>query len=95
MARKTNVSLMLETVINRVLVDSGRPARQLSNDDALMETIGLDSLDLAVTVVNLEQELGVDPFRSGASGARTFGELVTLYQRALDDSQTRKDPADE
>ena len=38
-------------VVNRVLTDSGRPARQFDDDDILTKTIGLDSLDLAVLVV--------------------------------------------
>ena len=80
----TTVRKTLEAVINRVLTESGRAARSFSAEDTLTDTIGLDSLDLAVTVVALEQELGVDPFRSGAPVVRTFAELVRLYERALE-----------
>ena len=69
-------------VINRVLNDSGRSAREFQSDDSLIGTIGLDSLDLAVMVVGMEQALGVDPFRSGAAPVATFGELVDLYANA-------------
>jgi len=75
-----------ESAINHVLEDSGRPMRKLRDDDTLMETIGLDSLDLAVTVVSLEQELGVDPFRASVASVRTFGQLVRLYTDALNES---------
>jgi acyl carrier protein len=70
-------------IINRVLTDSGRPARELQDEDTLIGTVGLDSLDLAVMVVGLEQELGIDPFRSGARPVQTFGELVQLYENIL------------
>ncbi len=70
-------------VINRVLTDSGRPARTLRADDTLTGTVGLDSLDLAVLVVGLEQSLGIDPFRRGARPVQTYGELVALYESNL------------
>ncbi len=69
--------------INKVLTDSGRPAREFADDDTLTGAIGLDSLDLAVMVVTLEQSLGVDPFRSGASPVPTFGKIVDLYAKHI------------
>jgi len=72
-------------VINGRLADSDRPQRTFSDDDALRDDLGLDSLDLAATIVGLEQALGVDPFRQGVRPVRTFGELVDLYTKALDD----------
>jgi acyl carrier protein len=77
-----SVAEVVTGVINRVLTDSGRPARQPGSDDTLTGTLGLDSLDLAVLVVGLEQALGVDPFRQGARAVRTYGELVELYTTA-------------
>lgn len=73
------VQTAVAQVINRVLTDSGRPARQFQSQETLIRDIGLDSLDLAVLVVGLEQALGVDPFRAGAPPVQTFGELVELY----------------
>jgi acyl carrier protein len=70
-------------VVNRILTDSGRPARTLRADDTLVGTVGLDSLDLAVLVVGLEQALGVDPFRAGARPVPTYGQLVELYESVL------------
>jgi len=79
----TDVRITAITVINRVLRESGRPERKLGDDDSLTGTIGLDSLDLATTVVHLENELGVDPFRDGATPVRTVGELVVLYAKSV------------
>ena len=70
-------------VINRILTDSGRPKVELQDTDILTETVGLDSLDLAVLVVGLEQSLGIDPFRQGAQPVPTFGQLCDLYHQHL------------
>jgi|GEM_PF-460215 len=73
----------ISEVINRVLADAGRPRREISGQDTLTGSLGLDSLDLAVVVVGLEQQLGVDPFRNGAPPIRTFDQLVALYEGAV------------
>jgi acyl carrier protein len=43
---------------------------------------GLDSLDLAGILVDLEYFAGFDPFHDGFKEFRTAGELVNLYTRA-------------
>ena len=60
-----------------------RATRVIADDDALVATIGLDSLDLAVMTVRLEQQFGNDPFRQGPRAVRTFGELVAVYEQSL------------
>lgn len=70
--------------VNRVLTDSGRPEKSPADDDDLNAELGLDSLDLAVVVVTLEKELGLDPFQDGRATARTFGQLVRLYDTGDD-----------
>lgn len=80
---RTDVRETVVAVIQRVLQDSGRPVPALSDDENLTGDIGLDSLDLAVLVVGLEQELGVDPFRAGAAPVATVGSLVDLYTQHL------------
>jgi len=54
----------------------------ITDDSALME-IGLDSLDYAVLVTRLHDELGVDPFTLSTDSyyPTTFGELVSFYGR--------------
>jgi acyl carrier protein len=69
--------------IDKVLTDSGRTPREFTDQDALAADIGLDSLDLAVLVVTLEQQLGIDPFREATRTARTLGDLVDIYMQAL------------
>jgi len=66
--------------IGRVLRDSGRPVPEnIADEDTFAAKLKLDSLDMAVLVVALETDLGVDPFRSGVAPVRTFGELVSVY----------------
>ena len=83
MTNTDSVRSTVGQVINRVLTDTGRGSREFEDDDTLTGTIGMDSLDLAVMVVGLEQSLGVDPFRTGAHPVQTFGELVALYEKTV------------
>jgi acyl carrier protein len=43
--------------------------------------VGMDSLDLAVLVRELEEATGHDPFSDGFIEFRTAGELAKLYVR--------------
>ena len=71
------------STINKVRTDSGRASMDIDDSHTLMGDVSLDSLDLAQLVVALEQQLGCDPFRDGSATARTVGELVAVYQKAL------------
>ena len=71
-----------------VLRDTGREAAPLEPGMRLAGDVGLDSLDLAQTIVLLERSLGVDPFRASVPGAvrpplRTVADLVAVYEAAL------------
>ena len=68
--------------INKIRTDLGRDKLTPSDSDALTGELGLDSLDLAVLVVSLEKQLGVDPFRDGSATARTLAELTAVYEQA-------------
>lgn len=78
-----SIAATIQRVINRILSESGREKGTFSTEDTLTDSIGLDSLDLAVMVVSLEQELGADPFRAGAAPVASFGELVALYEESV------------
>lgn len=71
----------IEQTVQEILADRGTSSRRISEGDTLTGTLGLDSLDLAVLVVKLEQELGCDPFRDGLAPVSTFGDLVAVYQQ--------------
>jgi len=82
MSTQSTTREAVENAIREVLADKGAPVPELKDDDRLMETLGLDSLDLAVLVTKLEQELGRDPFRSGRGAVATVGEFVAVYEEA-------------
>lgn len=74
--------------IRTVLRDTGRAAGSIEGPMLLATDLGLDSLDLAQSIVLLERSLGVDPFRSAAAGSprpaiRTVSDLVAIYSQAL------------
>lgn len=68
--------------VSATLRQAGREVPNPLEDDTLLnEGLHLDSLDLAVVVVELERQLGVDPFRQAGTAIRTLGDLVAMYQR--------------
>lgn len=70
----------IHETIAQILSDNGREARTVRDADLLRETLGFDSLDLAVLVVRLEQRLGVDPFRTKRLKVRSVGDLAAAYE---------------
>ncbi|HEY5835747.1 acyl carrier protein [Streptomyces sp.] len=70
--------------IRSLLLDQDGESGSISLDDAL-GSVGLNSLMLAQLLIQLEEELGVDPFGEDLSIAdmRSVGDLVSAYQRAI------------
>ena len=53
------------------------------SEQTLSGDLGLESLDLAQLVAELELRLGVDPFAQGATARIvTVGELISVYEKA-------------
>lgn len=78
----------ITAAIRTVLHDTGRTAPDITPARLLAADLGLDSLDLAQTIVLLERSLGVDPFRQASAAAprpsiRTVADLVAIYTAAL------------
>jgi acyl carrier protein len=74
----------IQREIAAVLQDAGKPVPAFADGQPLLAGgLGLDSLDFAVVVVRLEQQLGRDPFATAELERFpvTFGELVALYAR--------------
>jgi acyl carrier protein len=59
----------------------GQEPPEITDDLVLLET-GLDSLGFAILVVELEEEMGFDPFTLSdeAYYPQTFGEFVAFYE---------------
>lgn len=80
-----DVAAAVATAIETVFRDSGRVRKDVAPGMLLSGDLGLDSLDLAQTIVLLERSLGVDPFRSPATSrtVRTVGDLIAIYESFL------------
>jgi len=80
------LSSIREVVVGRfeeLLAQSdGVPAAQVSDDLVLLRS-GVDSLGFATLVVQLEDELGYDPFllMEEAVYPTTLGQFVEMYER--------------
>lgn len=82
---KASVSEAVATAIRSVLHDTGRDAPSIDSTKLLSADLGLDSLDLAQTIVLLERSLGIDPFRTASvtRPVRSVGDLMAIYTEAL------------
>ena len=73
----------IEDVFLRVFnrENKGEEPPKITDNLVLLET-GLDSLGFAILVVELEEELGFDPFTlsKDAFYPQTFGEFVDFYE---------------
>lgn len=74
--------------IREVLRDTGREPVAVEPQMLLAGDLGLDSLDLAQTIVLLERSLGVDPFRAPAAvsarpSVRTVADLSGIYRQSV------------
>ncbi len=67
--------------IEDIAAQQGKALAPLTDDLPLLQS-GLDSLCVAVLVANLEDELGVDPFRTASDEhfPVTLGDFVRLYE---------------
>lgn len=82
------ITAAIVAAIRQVLHDTGREPGAVEAGMLLGADLGLDSLDLAQTIVLLERSLGVDPFRAPAAGLgrpaiRTVADLAGMYGPAV------------
>ena len=82
---KPDVAAAVASAIESMLRDTGRHTKPVEPAMLLAADLGLDSLDLAQTIVLLERSLGIDPFRSASTSrtVRTVSDLVAIYETAL------------
>jgi acyl carrier protein len=91
------VAAAICTAIRTVLRDTGRAAGAIKPAMLLAADLGLDSLDLAQTIVLLERSLGIDPFRTPPAGSarpaiRTVADLESFYSQGLSDRPEQQRP---
>ncbi|MEO1528339.1 MAG: acyl carrier protein [Planctomycetota bacterium] len=82
MPNDSTIRATIETVIRQVADESGKDlAADFGEETVLLES-GLDSLDFAIVVARLEQELEFDPFSADSNPwyPRTYADLVRAYE---------------
>lgn len=72
--------LVIET-IREVMEENQRPLMDLKPETHILAETSLDSLDLAIVVMKLEEKTGMDPFKKGYVFFSTVQELAKLYER--------------
>lgn len=72
--------LVIDT-ISMTLEQAGHARPELHADTNILHDTELDSMGLAVVVVQLEELTGKDPFAEGFVNFSTVGELAALYGR--------------
>lgn len=66
-------------LIEEVIKEHAYPLAPLSAHTHILAETPLDSLDLAIIVVKLEEKTGKDPFKAGFIPFATIEELAKLY----------------
>jgi acyl carrier protein len=70
----------IEKILNDILRAKGLPPVTLTRESSLLDgRLGIDSLDLAGLVVELQGLTGRDPFAESFVGFQTAGELADLF----------------
>ena len=68
-------------LIARIRADKELPPRDIRSEDARGEEgLGLDSLDMATLVAELEEAFDEDPFANDTPEFQTVAEFVRLYE---------------
>jgi acyl carrier protein len=80
----TTIRETIFSQIQQIAEERDKRALPRLTDDLIVLESGLDSLELAILVARLEDELGIDPFSSAdeVDFPVTFGDFVRLYENA-------------
>ncbi|MEW1912648.1 phosphopantetheine-binding protein [Kitasatospora sp. NPDC085895] len=84
MLTPTEIRELIEREARALLLDADNDAAAADDSEDLTE-LGFNSLTLAQLLIELEMQLGVDPFEDGVSitDMRTIGDLAQAYTAAL------------
>ena len=73
-------------IIRAVAAERGLKLPELRDDTEIVDELGFSSLTVAALIANLEETLGIDPFRSDdvmITDIRTVGDLIRAYEGCL------------
>ena len=80
----TTIREKIVSQIQQIAEERDKTIAPYLTDDLLLLESGLDSLDFAILVARLEDNLGIDPFGAAddVDFPVTFGDFVRLYEKA-------------
>lgn len=79
-----DVDALIRRSVAERIKEKGLPVPELTAETRVLGgELPIDSLDLATVLIELQAELGHDPFADGFVEFRTIGELATLYRKSL------------
>ena len=92
-----NIKETILAVVLDVVQDKSPETETVKPEQALVEDLGLQSLDLARIVAKLEVKLGVDPFAElvAITSIRTPGDLTAAYSKCFSTDSADADAAGE
>lgn len=77
---KSELMALIQQLLNQAREARGLDSIPVAEETRLLDgDAGIDSLDLAAMVVELEISAGKDPFANGFVNFETCGELARLY----------------
>jgi acyl carrier protein len=77
---QTELLSVIEAFVNEVRSGNGLDPMRIGHETSLVDgSTGIDSLDLAALVVDLQERTGKDPFAAGFRNFENAGALVALY----------------
>jgi acyl carrier protein len=81
--RLEDVREQIRNTLTRLLTDRGQSVPEIRGDSSFLSgELGIDSVDLAAVVVQLQSSTGRDPFEKGFVEFRTVDELALLFAGA-------------
>jgi acyl carrier protein len=77
-----DVYAMITKSVSERIKEKGLPVPELKAETRMLGgELPLDSLDVATILIEMQDQLGEDPFASGFVEFRTIGELASLYRK--------------
>jgi acyl carrier protein len=85
----SEVRTVVHQQIQDLVIEVNSEAMPLSGDEQMTD-LGLNSLMLARLIIQLEADVGVDPFAEDVVlyDVRSVNDMVTVYERAVDGMST-------
>lgn len=84
-SEKLSMQQYIEKIMQQIANENSKKLDLSEGGQALLLDCGLDSLDFAIIVATLEDQIGVDPFAdmTEAYYPTTLDEFVHVYEQAI------------